>query len=65
MENTNITPSLVNVRGAACMLSISDRAVWRLLKDGRFPTPVRIGRATRWRVVDLEEYIRKLAEESK
>ena len=62
---TDITPSLVDVRGAARILSISERAVWRLLKNGQFPQPVHIGRTTRWRTTDLEDFISRLAEESK
>ena len=63
MENVSITPCLVNVRDVGRMLGISGRTVWKLLKNGQFPEPVRIGRSTRWRVSDVEEHIRKLAEE--
>ena len=66
MENTNLAPALVDVHGAARMLSISERSIWRMLKEGKFPRPVRIGcRATRWRTTDLEDYICGLAEESR
>ena len=63
MENANITPCLVNVCDVGRMLGISGRTVWKLLQHGQFPEPVHIGRSTRWRVSDVEEHIRKLAEE--
>jgi len=58
---TTVTPALVDVHGVARLYCISDRSVWRLYKEGQFPSPVQFGgRATRWRVSDLLEHIRKL-----
>ena len=48
---------LVDVRGAAQMLAISPRGVWRLAKTGELPQPVHVGRSARWRVADLLSYI--------
>lgn len=63
---TDITPSLVDVRGAARIFSVSERSIWRMLRNGEFPQPVRIGcRATRWCVDDLREYASRLAKEAK
>ena len=65
MESTNIIPCLVDVRGAARMFSVSERSIWRMLRNGEFPTPVRIGRSTRWHTADLREYASNLAREAK
>ena len=65
MSTTELMPCLIDVRGAAKMLAISERNVWRLLKDGQIPSPVHIGRTTRWRVEDLSAYIAGLAGEAK
>ena len=65
MESTNIIPCLVDVRGAARMFSVSERSVWRMLRNGAFPTPVRIGRSTRWHTAELHEYASNLAREAK
>jgi|OM-RGC.v1.034553319 Predicted transcriptional regulator len=38
---------------AAAFVGISRTTFWRRVKDGTFPQPVRIGRATRWRRDEL------------
>jgi prophage regulatory protein len=55
-------PCLVDVEAAARMLDISARSIWRFVEQGHFPKPLRLGRATRWRLSDLEEFIGELAE---
>lgn len=49
--------SLLNVEAVARMVSLSVRAVWRMVSTGQFPKPVRIGRSTRWRRSDVEAWI--------
>jgi len=56
------TPVLLDVEAAACMLAISTRTIWRLVEHGQFPEPVKIGRATRWRLADIEEFVGELAQ---
>ena len=50
MRNEKI---LVKVKEAAAMLSIGESTLWREVRDGRLPAPIKIGGATRWRVSDL------------
>ena len=38
---------------AAAWLGISRATFWRRVKDGTFPTPLKIGAATRWRRDEL------------
>ena len=39
---------------------LSKTAIYRNIKDGTFPAPVRIGkRAVAWRTEELEEWLRK------
>ncbi len=53
-------PLLVDDRGGAAMLSISRATYWRLVSVGDLPKPLKIGRASRWRVSDLEEFAENL-----
>lgn len=48
---------LVNVKEAARMLSIGESTLWRLVRAGKLPAPVKIGSATRWRKADLERLV--------
>ncbi len=56
-------PVLINVRETARLLAVSDRTVWKMAKEGRFPKPVHIGASTRWRTADVEAFVRSLAEQ--
>ena len=38
-------------------LEISERHVWALHSSGRLPRPIRFGRAVRWSVRELEEWL--------
>jgi excisionase family DNA binding protein len=57
IENS-MTPLLVDVREAARLLSCSDRTLWSLTAP-RGPIPcLRLGRAVRYAIADLEAFIR-------
>lgn len=51
-------PLLVNTREAARMLCISERTLWTLTQEGRIPS-LKIGRAVRYRVADLEAWTQR------
>ena len=40
--------SLLDVKAVAALLHASRSTIWRWVKDGTLPRPVRIGRTTRW-----------------
>ena len=39
------------------MLKVSTRTLWRLLAAGKIPEPVRFGGSTRWRLMDVQDWI--------
>lgn len=49
---------LVNDRRAAAAFGVSAATLWRGVKDGRFPRPVRAGGCTRWVWDEIEETVR-------
>jgi excisionase family DNA binding protein len=51
-----LTPLLITPRQASAMLSISERTLWTLTKKGDIPV-IRIGRAIRYALRDLEGWI--------
>lgn len=56
MKNT--TPFLRDIE-VAIRYGISRSTIWRWLKQGRFPQPIKLGAAsTRWRLSDLEDWER-------
>lgn len=61
MNNTSIdTVDFITLHEAARRLSVSKRTLHREIAAGRFPAPVKIGRASRVTLVDLELYIVRL-----
>lgn len=57
-------PLLLSLDDAAQRLSVSRRTLEREISHGRFPRPLKIGRATRVSLDALKEYIRKLSGET-
>lgn len=50
-----ITDTYLSVSHVAGRLGISKSTVWRWVKDGHLPAPVKLGPGcTRWRASDLE-----------
>jgi len=50
-------PLAVDADGFAELASISRAMVFKLDASGRCPAPVRIGRAVRWRVDDIRQWL--------
>mgnify|MGYP003421231571 FL=1 len=46
------------VTEVAALLHISVRHVWSLLKDKKFPEPIRLGKCVRWRRIDVDKVLR-------
>ena len=44
----------ISAKDYAQRYSLSHRTIFRLSAEGKLPRPVRIGRATRWRLADIE-----------
>jgi len=59
-----VTPSLAHVPQLALsaaevakLLGVSERHVWALHSSGRLPRPIRLGRAVRWNVAELQAWL--------
>jgi len=58
-QNENQNHRLVKVNAAANYLAISERKLWDLSQNGIIPV-VRLGRATRYDLNDLDDFIKKM-----
>lgn len=58
-ETTAAPPpaALLDVDALAAMLSLGTSTIWRHHAAGRIPSPVRIGRAVRWRRDELAKWV--------
>jgi predicted DNA-binding transcriptional regulator AlpA len=50
-------PLLVSAAQASSMCGISEATWWRWDSSGRVPESVKIGKTTRWRTVDLRQWV--------
>ncbi len=48
---------LLTSEDLAKLLKVSERTLWRLLSARKIPEPVRIGCSTRWRLVEVQDWI--------
>ena len=58
---TSPEPVYLSVRDVAAHFGCGVSTVWRLVKQGTFPTPVKIGGMTRWRRADIDTFAAQLA----
>ena len=53
---------LLTVAEVAGLLKVHKRSIWRMSAAGQIPAPIRLGGKTvRWRAVDLEAHLTRLA----
>lgn len=53
-----MTPdTLLSVKGVAARTSFHPIHVWRLVRQGKFPPPTHIGKAARWSLLEIAEWI--------
>ena len=55
---------LIGYNEIARRLGVDRITVWKWVRAGRFPAPLRIGRARRWKESTVDEWINNLEERS-
>lgn len=53
---TNQGPTLIRINQVAELLGVSSRSIYRRVKAGDMPPPVKIGHLTRWRVNEIQDW---------
>jgi predicted DNA-binding transcriptional regulator AlpA len=61
MATTTFSPAaqrvLLDAEQVGALLAISVRHVWSLHSQGKLPSPLRLGKATRWRESELLQWL--------
>ncbi|ECH9836841.1 helix-turn-helix transcriptional regulator [Morganella sp. B601] len=47
------------------LLSVSDKWIYRLIKDGVFPKPIKLGRSSRWLQSEIESWLQERISQSR
>jgi predicted DNA-binding transcriptional regulator AlpA len=50
-------PLAIDAADVGKLLGVSERHVWSMNSRGRLPRPIRLGRAVRWRVAELQAWL--------
>jgi len=56
-HSDSVTCLALPAAAVAEMLQVSERHLWSLHSSGRLPQPVRFGRAVRWSVDELRDWL--------
>ena len=58
MNNQDTHVLVVRMSRLVEMIDLSRSTVWKLLSEGKFPNPIRLGpRSIGWRIKDVEDWI--------
>jgi prophage regulatory protein len=55
---------LMDIRTLVTLLNCSETLIYRMIRDGEFPAPIRLGTLTRWRLRDYRRWMQKAAEKA-
>lgn len=63
MPGTANVENYLNIQEVSAVLKVSRSTLWRWIKEGLFPKPIRLGpKAVRWKVSDLAAWDRERTE---
>ncbi|NLS53549.1 AlpA family transcriptional regulator [Hafnia alvei] len=70
MTNTSSTTGLLNDKMVdmafiTTFTGLSDKWFYKLIQEGLFPKPIKMGRSSRWMQSEIEEWVKKRIAESR
>jgi len=55
---------LLTMKQTAALLNVTVQYLYKVIAEGKFPAPVKMGRMTRFRLTDLEQYLDALTSQN-
>ncbi|MTC56789.1 MULTISPECIES: helix-turn-helix transcriptional regulator [Providencia] len=49
----------VDIKFITCLTGLSDKWFYKLIKDGEFPKPIKLGRSSRWLKSEIENWLQE------
>ncbi|EIT7186877.1 MAG: AlpA family transcriptional regulator [Serratia marcescens] len=70
MTTTTATPGLMNDKMVSMAFiteftGCSDKWFYKLIQDGEFPKPIKLGRSSRWLKTEVEQWMQKRIADSR
>lgn len=56
---------LIDMGFITSLLQMTDKWIYKLIKDGSFPKPIKLGRSSRWRKSEVESWLQERVEQSR
>ncbi|MEY0099059.1 helix-turn-helix transcriptional regulator [Providencia stuartii] len=68
--STATTPSLLNdqfidMKFITQLTGLTDKWFYKLIQDGEFPKPIKLGRSSRWLKSEVEQWLQERIQESR
>ncbi|EBP6684612.1 AlpA family phage regulatory protein [Salmonella enterica subsp. salamae serovar 47:z:e,n,x,z15] len=60
-----LTDELVDMKFISEYSKLTDKWFYKLIKDGEFPKPIKLGRSSRWLRSEVETWFQKRIDESR
>lgn len=56
---------LIDMTFITNLLQMTDKWIYKLIKDGSFPKPIKLGRSSRWRKSEVESWLQERVDQSR
>lgn len=56
---------LIDMAFITSLLHMTDKWIYKLIKDGSFPKPIKLGRSSRWRKSEVESWLQERVDQSR
>lgn len=60
-----IEDQLIDMAFITSLLQMTDKWIYKLIKDGFFPKPIKLGRSSRWRKSEVESWLQERVDQSR
>lgn len=60
-----IEDQLIDMAFITSLLQMTDKWIYKLIKDGSFPKPIKLGRSSRWRKSEVESWLQERVDQSR
>ncbi|GDX07549.1 AlpA family transcriptional regulator [Buttiauxella sp. A111] len=60
-----LTDKFVNMAFITQLTGLTDKYFYKLIKDGRFPKPIKLGRSSRWLESEVEAWLQQRIADSR
>ncbi|EOJ8669310.1 MULTISPECIES: helix-turn-helix transcriptional regulator [Providencia] len=65
MKTSLLDDQLVDIKFITHLTGLTDKWFYKLIQDGEFPKPIKLGRSSRWLKSEVEQWLQVRIDESR